>query len=338
MKGSSTPVAIVLVNLGTPEELTVASVRSFLREFLSDARVVEIPRPIWLLILNLFVLPFRPKKVVETYRKVWAEEGSPLRIITEQQVAALQQRFDNRSWEKAPKITVCHAMTYGNPGISETLEGLYAHGYRRIVVLPMYPQYSGSTTGAIYDQLAEYMKSQRALPGLSIINSYFYEQSYISALRQSIENFWQKHDRPDYLLFSYHGIPVSYVEKGDPYAGHCECTTAAVLDQLELENTETGMAYQSLFGKAEWLKPYTSEHLAELAKQGVKKVDVICPGFAADCIETLEEIALLNAELFVEAGGEELRLIPCLNDSDIHIDALEQILDRHIQALAPSAN
>lgn len=333
MKGLNTPAAIVLVNLGTPEELSVSSVRKFLREFLRDPRVVEIPRVIWLLILNLFVLPFRPKKVVEAYQEVWMEEGSPLRVITERQTAALQNRYDSSLDQGS--VSVRYAMTYGEPGISETLEDLYQTGHRRIIVLPLYPQYSGSTTGAIYDQIADFMKGRRALPGLSIINSYFFEQSYIGALRQSIEEFWQLNGRPDYLLFSYHGIPISYVEKGDPYKGQCECTTGAVLDQLDLDKVESGMSYQSLFGKAEWLKPYTSEHLKQLAKSGIKKVDVICPGFAADCIETLEEIAMENAEIFTEEGGEELRLIPCLNDSDIHIDALKKILDRHLQAISP---
>lgn len=335
MKGLNTPAAVVLVNLGTPEELTVHSVRAFLREFLGDPRVVEIPRVVWWLILNLFVLPFRPKRVVENYKKVWTEQGSPLRVITKAQADALQQRFNQNLGEG--KTTVRYAMTYGEPGISETLDELYEQGHRRIVVLPMYPQYSGSTTAAIYDQIAGYMQSRRALPGLSIINSYFYEESYIEALQQSIDTFWQSEGRADYLLFSYHGIPISYVEKGDPYQGQCECTTGAVLAKLQLEGADAGMSYQSLFGKAEWLKPYTSEYLKELAASGVKKVDVICPGFAADCIETLEEIAMENAEIFIEAGGERLRLIPCLNDSDIHIDALETILNRHIKAISPNA-
>ena len=333
MKGLSTPVAVVLVNLGTPQELTVPSVRAFLREFLSDPRVVEIPRLVWWLILNLFVLPFRPKKVVESYQKVWTAEGSPLRVITARQASALQQRFNQNLGHRAPSVR--YAMTYGEPGISETLDELYQQGHRRIVVLPMYPQYSGSTTAAIYDQIAEHVQNRRALPSLSIINSYFYEESYIEALQKSIETFWQSENKPDYLLFSYHGIPVSYIEKGDPYQGQCECTTAAVVEKLQLNETKTGMSYQSLFGKAEWLKPYTSARLQELASAGIKRIDVICPGFAADCIETLEEIAMENAEIFIEAGGSQLRLIPCLNDSDIHIDALENILDRHIKAISP---
>ncbi len=334
MKGKHTPTAIVLVNLGTPEQLSVSSVREFLREFLGDPRVVEIPRPAWWLILNFFVLPFRPKKVLENYAKVWGEEGSPLRVITRAQTEALQQRFEQKFADRAP--TLRYAMTYGQPGIAETVDQLYTEGHRRIVILPMYPQYSGSTTGAIYDQLADYMKGRRALPGLSIVNSYFYEESYIKALSQSIRDFWQEQGKADYLLFSYHGIPVSYVEKGDPYAGQCECTTAAVLEDLQLTDTQSAMSYQSLFGKAEWLKPYTSEYLVELAQKGIKKVDVICPGFAADCIETLEEIAIQNAEIFKQAGGESLRLIPCLNDADIHIDALEQILVRHLHAISPA--
>ena len=334
MEGTRTKAAILLVNLGTPEELTVPSVRAFLKQFLSDKRVVEIPRVLWWLILNLFVLTLRPRRVVETYREVWTEEGSPLRVITELQTKALKERLDSKLADHAPEVV--YAMTYGNPSIAHTIDKLYQEGSRRIIILPMYPQYSGSTTGAIYDQIADYMKSQRALPSLNIINSYFYEAPYVEALSQSITDFWELNGSADYLLFSYHGIPLSYVEKGDPYAGHCECTTGAVSAKLKLDPNRSSMSYQSLFGKAEWLKPYTSNKLVELAEAGVKRVDVICPAFAADCIETLEEIAMENAEIFKEAGGEELRLIPCLNDSKLHIDALEQILTPHIQAITPS--
>lgn len=324
----------MLVNLGTPEALTIPAIRSFLREFLWDHRVVEIPRPIWWIILNCFVLTLRPRKIIETYRKVWTEEGSPLRVITERQVDALQAKLLNSLGEDAP--TVIHAMTYGDPKIADGLDRAYQSGSRRIIVLPMYPQYSGSTTGAVYDQIAAYMQSNRALPGLNIINSYFYEPAYTAAISKSITDFWQRRGRADYLLFSYHGIPVSYVEKGDPYSGQCECTTGAVSEQLQLDPERSGMSYQSLFGKAEWLKPYTATRLVKLAEAGIKRVDVVCPAFAADCIETLEEIALLNAEAFKAAGGEELRLIPCLNDSDVHMEALEEILMPHILAVSPT--
>ena len=334
MKGIQTKSAVVLVNLGTPEELTVPSVRAFLKQFLSDRRVVEIPRIIWLSILNLIILNTRPAKTLENYKEVWMEEGSPLRVITERQTRGLQTVLDAELKENSPQVV--YAMTYGNPSIENTLDKLYSEGCRRIVILPMYPQYSGSTTGAVYDQIADYMKANRALPGLNIINSYFYESSYINALKSSIESFWQAKGRAEYLLFSYHGIPVSYVEKGDPYAGHCQCTTAAVSEALNLDSKQFEMSYQSLFGKAEWLKPYTSNKLVELAEQGIKRIDVVCPAFAADCIETLEEIAMENAEIFKEAGGEELRLIPCLNDSEVHIEALQQILMPHLRAITPN--
>jgi len=280
-------------------------------------------------------LTLRPRKIIETYSKVWTEEGSPLRVITERQVKALQAKLVDSLGDYAPNVV--HAMTYGDPKIADTLDLAYKSGSRRIIVLPMYPQYSGSTTGAIYDQVAKYMQSNRALPSLNIINSYFYESAYTGAISKSIEGFWQQHGRADYLLFSYHGIPISYVDKGDPYAGHCECTTGAVSAQLQLDPERSSMSYQSLFGKAEWLKPYTAVKLVELAKAGVKRIDVVCPAFAADCIETLEEIAMENAEIFIEAGGEELRLIPCLNDSALHIDALEQILMPHILAITDTA-
>jgi len=330
MRGQRQPVAVILVNLGTPEAATPKAVRKFLGEFLSDPRVVEIPRIIWLIILKLFVLPFRPKAVTEAYSIVWTERGSPLRWITEDQVTGLQAEFEKRYEDRAP--TVRHAMTYGGPSIAHTIESLYQSGHRRMVVLPMYPQYSGSTTGAVYDQIADYVKSARALPGLSIINAYFYKPEYIGALVTSIREFWEENGRGDHLLFSYHGIPKSYVAKGDPYTGHCECTTGGVVAGLELEDKDYTMAYQSRFGKAEWVQPYTDKTLEKLAAEGVKSIDVVCPAFAADCLETLEEIAEQNRDMFIEAGGQQLRLIPCLNASDAHIHALADILTPYIKA------
>lgn len=331
MKGQRQPVAVVLINLGTPDELSESGVRRFLRQFLSDPRVVEIPRFLWLIILYLFVLPFRPRKVAEAYKVIWSERGSPLRWITEDQSKALGERFDSRYPDS--KVTVTHAMTYGNPSIQSVMDELYESGHRRIVVMPMYPQYSGSTTGAVYDQVAHYMTSRRALPGISIVNAYFHQSAYIKALATSIETFWGKEGRGDHLLFSYHGIPKSYVTKGDPYAGHCECTTGAVVAELGLKESDYTAAYQSRFGKAEWIKPYTSESVEALGASGVGTLDVVCPAFAADCLETLEEIVDQNGEAFVEAGGKRLRLIPCLNASDVHIDALESILSPYLEAI-----
>lgn len=332
MKGRQQPAALVLVNLGTPEECTSGSVRKFLRQFLSDPRVVEIPRPIWWLILNLFVLPFRPARVAEAYKVIWTERGSPLRYYTEDQVSFLTERMQQRYADRVPP-TVRYAMTYGNPGIESVLSELYESGHRRIVVLPMYPQYSCSTTAAIYDQIAQYTANNRALPGLQIINSYFYEESYIKALSNSVTDYWQQNGRSEKLLFSYHGIPQSYVDKGDPYTGHCECTTGAVVASLGLMKDDYLMAYQSRFGKAEWVKPYTDASIEELAKSGVKTLDVICPAFSVDCLETIEEIAKQNRELFIEHGGENLRLIPCLNASKNHIDALETISAKYLDAV-----
>jgi len=331
MKGQRQPAAVVLVNLGTPEAATPKAVRKFLREFLSDPRVVEIPRILWLIILNLFVLPFRPAKVAEAYKLVWTDRGSPIRWITEDQVTGLSNRLSQRYSESPP--TVRYAMTYGEPSISGALNALYETGHRRVLVLPMYPQYSGSTTGAVYDQIADYVKTKRALPGLSVINSYFYKEPFIDALCQSIEDFWQEEGRGDYLLFSYHGIPKSYVEAGDPYAGQCECTTAAVSQKLNLDESTSRMTYQSRFGKAEWLTPYTDKTIEELGHQGVETLDVVCPAFSADCLETLEEIAEQNREIFEEAGGKRLRLIPCLNASKAHIDALDQIISPYLDGM-----
>lgn len=331
MKGLHQPAALVLVNLGTPEECTPKSVRRFLAEFLSDARVVEIPKPIWWLILNLFVLPFRPAKVAKAYEIIWTDRGSPLRYYTEDQVELLSERMSRRYPDSTP--TVKYAMTYGDPGIESVLSELYENGHRRIVILPMYPQYSCSTTAAVYDQIARYASKTRALPGLQIINSYFYEESYIKALADSVTDYWAHHGRSEKLMFSYHGIPQRYVDKGDPYTGHCECTTSAVVHALGLDENDYVMTYQSRFGKAEWVKPYTDVTVEELAKSGVKTLDVICPAFSVDCLETIEEIAEQNRELFIEHGGENLRLIPCLNASKGHIDALETISAKYLDAI-----
>lgn len=331
MKGQKQPVAVVLVNLGTPEAPTTSAVRGFLREFLSDPRVVEIPRFLWLIILNLFVLTFRPKPVSEAYKEIWTDRGSPIRWITEDQANGIRLELEERFSDA--KITVTHAMTYGEPRIHETLDGLYQSGHRRIIVLPMYPQYSGSTTGAVCDQVASYMQRARAMPSITMINSYFYNGSYISALSESIRSYWESEGRGDHLLFSYHGIPESYVAKGDPYTGHCECTTGAVAAKLGLDQHDYTMAYQSRFGKAEWVKPYTDKTIEELASKQVKTLDVVCPAFSADCLETIEEIAGENAELFEKSGGAKLRLIPCLNASDRHIKALSDILSPHLEAI-----
>jgi len=332
MRDRRQPAALVLVNLGTPEECTPKSVRKFLREFLSDPRVVEIPRPVWWLILNLFVLPFRPSKVAKAYEIIWTKRGSPLRYYTEDQVELLNERMKQRYAGQIPP-TVRYAMTYGKPDIDSVLSELYESGHRRIVVLPMYPQYSCSTTAAVYDQIGRYTSKKRALPGLQIINSYFYEESYIKALADSMTAYWQEHGRSEKLLFSYHGIPQRYVDKGDPYTDHCECTTGAVVHSLGLGEDDYLMTYQSRFGKAEWVKPYTDVTIEELAKSGVKTLDVICPAFSVDCLETIEEIAEQNRELFIEHGGENLRLIPCLNASKGHIDALESISAKYLDAV-----
>lgn len=331
MKGIKQPSALVLVNLGTPEECTPKSVRAFLREFLSDRRVVEIPRFLWMIILHLFVLTFRPSKVCEAYKIIWTDRGSPLRYHTEDQAELLSVRMKARYSDNPP--TVRYAMTYGKPNIPTVLTELYESGHRRIVVLPMYPQYSCSTTGAVYDQIAKYTSSNRALPSLHVINSYFYEEAYIQALSGSITDFWQEHGRSEKLMFSYHGVPQRYIDKGDPYSGHCQCTTGATVAALGLDEQDYVMTYQSRFGKAEWVKPYTDMTIIELAKSGLKTLDVVCPAFSVDCLETIEEIAEQNRELFLEHGGEELRLIPCLNASTSHIDALEAITSKYLDAI-----
>jgi ferrochelatase len=308
--------AVVLVNLGTPESPDAAAVRRFLKPFLSDRRVVEVPRPIWMLILHGFILPFRPASVAKVYQELWQEHGdSPLRIITVEQEQALQRLLGDA-------VTVRHAMTYGAPGIQQTIEQLQSTGHEQIVVIPMYPQYSASTTAAVYDQLARYTLATRDIADVQCIKYYYDHVLYRKAMFESVERFWQDKGKGDHLLMSYHGIPKSYVDKGDPYQKHCIQTSENLASDLNLNKALWSYSFQSRLGRAEWLKPYTIEHIEALARQGVKKLDVVCPSFSADCIETLDEIINENGEVFKAAGGEELRLIPCLNSDSLHIELL----------------
>ncbi len=331
MKGLKLPCAVVLVNLGTPAELSKPSIAAFLREFLGDRRVVELTPWLWQPILRLFILPFRPRRLMETYGSIWTEQGSPMAVITRSQAAKLQQRL---SQQPDLRVKVVHAMTYGEPRLHQVLDQLYAEGVRRLVILPLYPQYSGSTTAAVYDQVARHSLRRRTLPGICLVNAYFYQPAYIQALKGSIEDFWSQRGRPDHLLFSYHGIPQAYADKGDPYPGHCECTTAATVAALGLSEPFYSMAYQSRFGRAAWLEPAVANRVVALAEAGVRRLDIVCPAFAADCLETLEEIAVEVRDLFLSHGGEELNLIPCLNDSERHIDALESLLKPYLLAMA----
>lgn len=324
-------IAIVLINLGTPDEPTVPAVRRYLRQFLSDPRVIEIPQFIWQIILNLFVLPSRTKRVAHAYSSVW-DGDSPLRQIGYQQVALLQKRVS--LWHDiAPcQVDVQLAMTYGKPSLPDVLTQLTAQRVEQIVILPLYPQYSGSTTGAVFDAVAKWGMGQRNLPSISFIKDYFAHPLYIQALADSVKRFQATHGKPQKLLFSFHGIPEPYEQKGDPYARRCRCTAAQVAQVLGLQEDEWLCSFQSRFGKQEWVKPYTDVTLTDWGKQGIQSVQVLSPAFSADCLETLEELAVENKNTFQANGGGEYHYIPALNADTLHIDLLESLAYPHVKA------
>ena len=323
MKPNNPPrIAVLLVNLGTPDEPTAPAVRRYLNQFLSDHRVIEIPQFLWAIILNLFVLPSRPKRVAEAYASVW-EGDSPIRRILAQQVEKLQSRLEG---SMAPfKVSVHSAMTYGNPGLPDVMDKLRNEGVDHFVILPLFPQYSATSGGAVYDAVTKWSLEQRNLPNLTIVKDYFAHPLYIKALADSIRRFQAVHGKPDKLMFSFHGIPQPYADKGDPYPKRCKCTAAQVAQELGLTQDEWIISFQSRFGKQEWVKPYTDVTLEEWGKAGVRSVQVVSPAFSADCLETLEELAMENRDNFINAGGEEYHYIPALNDDEAHIDLIEAL-------------
>ena len=323
MKPNKPPrIAILLVNLGTPDEPTAPAVRRYLKQFLSDPRVIEIPQFLWAINLNLFVLPSRPKRVAAAYASVW-EGDSPIRRILAQQVEKLQSRLDG---SLAPfEVSVHSAMTYGNPGLPDVMDSLRSEGVDHFVILPLFPQYSATSGGAVYDAVTKWSLKQRNLPNLTIVKDYFAHPLYIKALADSIRRFQAVHGKPEKLMFSFHGIPQPYADKGDPYPKRCKCTAAQVAQELGLTEDEWIISFQSRFGKQEWVKPYTDVTLEEWGKAGVRSVQVVSPAFSADCLETLEELAMENRDNFINAGGKEYHYIPALNDDEAHIDLMEAL-------------
>ncbi|XRD91062.1 ferrochelatase [Dyella nitratireducens] len=319
---------VLLVNLGTPNAPTARALRPYLAEFLGDPRVIEYPRWRWWLILHGVILRIRPARSAHAYARVWTTEGSPLRVGSEKLAAALQARLKQVA---AGPIRVALAMRYGEPSVRKQIEQLQREGVRQLLVLPLYPQYSGTSTGSVIDAVADAFKQLRWPPELRIINDYHDDAGHIEALAQSIERWWTEHGRGDKLLLSFHGIPQRYVAAGDPYLHQCQTTTRLLRERLGLNETQLVMSFQSRVGREPWLQPYTDETVKQLARQGVKRLDVACPGFAVDCLETLEEIAMQNAEFFTEAGGEALRYIPALNDGDEQVASLAALILRHTQ-------
>lgn len=326
--GAPECLGVLLTNLGSPEAPTPAAVRRYLAEFLWDPRVVEIPRPLWWLILNGLVLPTRPKRSAHAYQRIWQDEGSPLLIISRRQAAGVQQILEQHC---VGPVRVALAMRYGQPSIAAGLRQLREAGARRIVVLPLYPQYSAATTASTLDAVAAVLKQWRWVPDLRFVSHYHDEPGYIAALARSIEDNWAEHGRGERLLFSFHGIPKRSLLLGDPY--HCQChkTARLVAERLGLAEGAWQVSFQSRFGRAEWLQPYTDKTLQKWAQQGIGHVDVVCPGFSADCLETLEEIAMLNKDGFLAAGGQRLNYVPALNDRTDHLTALADLVMRHSQ-------
>lgn len=325
---TSPKVGVLLINLGTPDAATPKALRPYLKQFLSDPRVVEVPRLLWWLILNGIILNTRPKRSAEGYAEVWTERGSPLLYHLVDQVEGVKQRL---MAEYGEHVVVRGAMRYGNPSIPSVLQELFDAGVQRLVVLPLYPQYGGPTTASTFDALAEDFQQRRWLPDLRFISSYHDDSGYIDAIANSVRKHWEQHGRADKLILSYHGMPKRYLLNGDPY--HCQChkTTRLVAERLNLAPNEFMTTFQSRFGREEWLKPYTDETLKQLPEQGTKSVQVICPGFSADCLETIEEIGMENREYFMEAGGERYEYIPCLNAEGSHIDVLQALIQRELQ-------
>ncbi len=315
-------IGILLTNLGTPDAPTPAAVRKYLHEFLSDPRVIEIPKIIWWPILHGIILRSRPKKSAKLYQKIWSEQGSPLLFNSQQIANNLQQHL---------QIPVALGMSYGNPSMQSALEKLRAEHVKKILLLPLYPQYSATTTASTFDNVAKILKKWRHLPEIRTINHYADNNFYLDALCYSIQETWKQYGRAQHLLFSFHSIPQHYVNKGDPYYALCLTTAKSVANKLELKSHDWSLAFQSRLGPTPWLKPYTDKILMSLPQQGITDLQVICPGFAADCLETLEEIAIRGKEQFLSAGGKSFHYIPALNDNKEHIEVLAGLVLRHVQ-------
>lgn len=311
-------VAVVLMNLGTPTAPTAAAVRPYLREFLSDPRVVELPRLLWQAVLRGVVLPFRAGRSAHAYARIWQPEGSPLAVFTAKQAAALQQSF--------PDFIVRYAMTYGGPSAESVLAGLKAEGVGRVLLIPLYPQYAASSTGAAVDKVLSALQRQRNQVSLRTVSRFYGHPAYIRAMADHIRRHWQQHGKSRKILFSFHGIPEAAHRLGDPYPDECRTTARLLAEALELGENDYITAFQSQFGKSRWVGPSTQQLLETLPQQGCDEIDIFCPGFLSDCLETLEEIAIMGREQFHEAGGRQYRFIPCLNDGAECIAMLETLV------------
>lgn len=312
-------IGVLISNLGTPDAPTSKAVRKFLAEFLWDPRVIEVSRPLWWLILHGIILRLRPSRVKKIYAQVWTDEGSPLLSISQKLVDKLQQQLGDR-------YHCVLGMRYGNPSLKSALLQLRKAGVSKVIILPLYPQNSGTTTGSTFDEVTRLFKKCRGVPHFEFINEYHAHPAYIQAIADSIQNHWQNNGRAEKLLMTFHGLPQSYVDKGDPYYDHCLKTAELVANALSLNKNAYAVSFQSRVGKAQWLTPYTDHLLKEWGQSGVESVQAICPGFPIDCIETIEEIGIENCHYFLEAGGKRFEYIPALNDSDAHLKVLSEII------------
>ncbi|HVW64745.1 MAG TPA: ferrochelatase [Nitrosospira sp.] len=328
--GHGTPdrTGILLINLGTPDAPTAQALRPYLKQFLSNPRVVEFPRLFWWPILHGIILPTRPKKSAEKYAQIWMPEGSPLKIHTLRQTRLLR---DNLAERISPALMVEYAMSIGNPSIADVLRQMMRNGCERILVLPLYPQYAASSTASAFDEVFAQLATIRNLPAIRTVKHYHDHKGYLDALTQNVRDYWNEAGRPDKLVISFHGIPRSALEKGDPYHSECQKTGQLLAEALQLSQDEYRICFQSRFGREEWLSPYTAVTLEELGKQRTRRVDVVCPGFVSDCLETLEEIAMEGRNLFLQAGGQEFHYIPCLNERADWILALSDIAISNLQ-------
>jgi len=322
-QGTHARSAVLLVNLGTPDSPTPRAVHRYLRQFLSDPRVIEIPRALWIPILHGFVLTTRPRQSARKYASIWSPDGSPLRVHTERQASLLGKRL-------GPQVRVEFAMRYGEPSIPAALARLKSEGCERVLLFPLYPQYAASTTASALDDAAGFLRRTRNVPEIRLIREFHEHAAYIEALAGLVRDQWRSSGRGEKLLMSFHGLPSYTLARGDPYATQCHRTARLLAGRLGLAEGGWQVSFQSRFGRAAWLEPYTSATLAEYGQSGVRSVDVVCPGFVADCLETLEELGIEGRRTFVDAGGKEFHLLPCLNERADWIDALAAIARQHL--------
>lgn len=320
-------IGILMVNLGTPDSPTVPAVKQYLKEFLWDRRVVEIPRLVWWVVLNLIILNIRPPKSAALYKKIWLDQGSPLLVFSEELGRSLQQdlneRFPNR-------FRVEIAMRYGSPSIQQGMKNLKDTGVDQYLILPLYPQYSSTTVGSVFDAVSDVLQTWQHIPTFKFVSGYHDNLVYIRSISKQIKAQWDQTGQGECLLFSFHGLPEKSITAGDPYYHQCKHTAKLIAEDLSLNEQQWKLVFQSRFGMAEWLKPYCSEVLKQLSREGIKVVDVVCPGFAVDCLETLEEIAITNRQLFLQSGGSDFRYIPALNCEQTHVDILDALIAENL--------